>query len=1413
MANNEVKLKLSVDGARAVLSDFDRVRSGMSGVSDAAATASGAMRALGAAFSVGAAVAWGKAMINAADSMNDMSQRVGIAVRDLAKYELAASQSGTTMETLAKGIKGLATNLVEHGTALKKAGIDTSNADKAMQQLANVFASMPDGVEKTNLAVKLFGKAGMDMIPMLNLGAEGLETAAEKTAAYATQMATMAPLADAFNDNLSVMSLNSKTLSMTMFNEVLPSLVKVTDAMTKTNDQGNSLASIFGKGLRIAFETVALIASDVVYMFASVGREIGGIAAQVVAAATGNWSGFSAISDAMKEDAKNARIELDRFQENLVNRAEKAQTSYNKRQGFGEQSKSTASGSAILGALGADKSAADAVKAANALLKEQIELAKWNTKAVDELFDAQEKTRLQTEDKIKTARTTLEQIEFETRLLEMNTEQRAQATLERELEREGIVKGTLAYDAYIVKLREAVTIKTGKEAGIKAADDMREAQKKAAEESSKYWEDALMRAFESGKGFFQSLWDTIKNTLKTQVLKVMVSATGMTGMSAAGASDLGGSGSGNLLGVASSLGNIYNTISAGFAGLGDSVAFAAQDMGAWLVNNTSGVLNEAGASLMQGAGTFGTVAGYAAGAAAGLAIGNAISGQYGSSNTVTAGTIIGSVVGGPIGGAIGGAIGGIINRAFGMGDTEVRATGTQGTFSGDSFTGSNYATMHQDGGWFRSDRDWTNTSAIDPATVSAWSTAFAGVKGSVAGMAASLGLATDKISAYSKAVDIAAGTTAEQITALFTGMADDMALAAAPSLAQFAKTGEVASTTLARLSGSLQTVNMWLGTLDHTLLAVSLSGGDAASKLADAFGGLDAMATASKAYYDLFWTDAERLSDTAINVAKGLALVGQAMPATKDAFREVVTALDLTTDAGRNTYAVMLALAPEFAQVADAADTARQATQDMSDAMGKTVAGAFAELRDLVEAAEGDLVDAFNSAASALADTATRFASIQDIFKGFAQSLAGATGAGQSLAYLRGEFTRLSDLARLGDASAASSAVGVGDQLAAKIIATSGSRTQADLQLARLAAQANATASIAEQQKTIAQQQLDTLKEVVGKLVDVEGKTLSVEEAMNTLRVLQSVENTSIAGAIAGGFGNLLASGGLTLDGVAKSTAAIAKGNELAASILSGINTMAGIQQAQEAERLAIAKAAEDERIRQAKISELNQTGLSAAQAYQSVSSSQQAAVGGVKASISDIWSLASAYGLTLQAQVGQTGNTAQFGVDEAGKFAATYNQISGDPGNFAAFKSAFYAAGGVYDRTYGQASILAALAGQVTTASAELERQRELVRALGGTPAFASGGSFTGGLRIVGEHGPELEATGPSRIFNADQTRSLLQSGGGSEVVAELRALRQSNEDMRSELRAIASASVKTAKILGRVTQDGESITTTVLA
>lgn len=100
------------------------------------------------------------------------------------------------------------------------------------------------------------------------------------------------------------------------------------------------------------------------------------------------------------------------------------------------------------------------------------------------------------------------------------------------------------------------------------------------------------------------------------------------------------------------------------------------------------------------------------------------------------------------------------------------------------------------------------------------------------------------------------------------------------------------------------------------------------------------------------------------------------------------------------------------------------------------------------------------------------------------------------------------------------------------------------------------------------------------------------------------------------------------------------------------------------------------------------------------------------------------------------------------------------------------------------------------------------------GLPAFAGGGFHSGGLRLVGEKGPEIEATGAARIWNADQTRNMLGGGGDSdeEVLAALAGIQASLNNLGYEVRAVAGHTNKTARILTRVTQDGEALTTTPL-
>ncbi|MBS5841848.1 MAG: DUF4214 domain-containing protein, partial [Pseudomonas sp.] len=93
--------------------------------------------------------------------------------------------------------------------------------------------------------------------------------------------------------------------------------------------------------------------------------------------------------------------------------------------------------------------------------------------------------------------------------------------------------------------------------------------------------------------------------------------------------------------------------------------------------------------------------------------------------------------------------------------------------------------------------------------------------------------------------------------------------------------------------------------------------------------------------------------------------------------------------------------------------------------------------------------------------------------------------------------------------------------------------------------------------------------------------------------------------------------------------------------------------------------------------------------------------------------------------------------------------------------------------------------------------------------PGYASGGDFGGGLRLVGENGPELEVTGPSRIFNANQTASMLRGGGDSGATAEeVRALRR---DIESNATYMAKLTKAVADGIDTLVNSGVQINGTV--
>lgn len=167
---------------------------------------------------------------------------------------------------------------------------------------------------------------------------------------------------------------------------------------------------------------------------------------------------------------------------------------------------------------------------------------------------------------------------------------------------------------------------------------------------------------------------------------------------------------------------------------------------------------------------------------------------------------------------------------------------------------------------------------------------------------------------------------------------------------EYAKTGETAIETLTRLATSLTNVNGVFDMLGATMLDASLAGGDAASKILDAFGGAEAFNAATGAFYESYYSEAERMAKSTELLGKEFAKAGVEMPATKDAYRALVKEQLDAGEGGAELAAKLMKLGPAFAQATDYAEQAKEQAAEavrtmLSDAgiSGETIAD---KLRD-----------------------------------------------------------------------------------------------------------------------------------------------------------------------------------------------------------------------------------------------------------------------------------------------------------------------------------------------------------------------------------------------------------------------------------------------------------------------------------
>jgi phage-related minor tail protein len=974
--------------------------------------------------------------------------------------------------------------------------------------------------------------------------------------------------------------------------------------------------------------------------------------------------------------------------------------------------------------------------------------------------------------------------------------------------------------------------------------------------------DTFVNIFEDGAGTFKRLGQTLKAalldmlyqmTVKRWIINIGASMGATGGIFAAGNAVAGQGGSAlGLLGNASSIAGNWGAIS-GWAGGGMSTANAA---GSIFANATGTGID----GLLATNGAYGTAAG-----------GGFMSGLATAAPWIAGGLLVANALGlFRTTERKGGGLVGTLGQAGGVHDVDLMRKG------GTLFSGPD---------WFTED---LGVSKLDKII----QTQFDASKAAIKGFAETLGLSTEKIDGFTTALgtqtmgdhgqlgirldkdgkplsdqevqaaiaeaikagsnelaQLLIGTWTETTRTVQRQVVENMGATLSdygggggyasrtvteqvtdrtykPS--EFAREGEQAIDTLTRLATSLGTVNGIFDTLGLTLYETSMKGGDLASQLADAAGGLDKLQAASANYYQNFYSAAEQHDIALRQLGKQFEALGVVMPATRDEFRHLVESLDLITEGGRTTFAALMNLSGSFAAVVPAVEEISSSTSEMGRAMGDA-ARATEDLAAMARKAEDEarraseraaqdaaqaIVKAAQDAASAASEAARKaseahskasamtdrvFAELRKQFDKALQAARTMVDTAQAIAQMTGERSRAlyGEIPESRQYGAAAGNAFIDDAL--RTMLQGGAMPKTD-ELSRAIDSAVAGLDV-NNYASVAQFQADKaiLAAKLGAMEKVAGKQLTEGEQQVEL-LQQQLEHWD------------------------EQLSVLRDTQVSVTSIDDGVRQLSGLMAAESAAAGA-AREAQD-RYAQASLAlqQAQQAQQGAAQQPGSIAGAYNSAVADIRAASwygNGDWGEARGLKLSeLSTAIGvDAGDLArllvQQGLSLHGDLITTRDAYGDHDAEAAAIRAAKWYGSGNWDDARG--SSLIGLAKSMGVDPVDLERRliaegmQVSADGIVLSKRYAQGGLHSGGWRLVGEQGPEVEFTGPARYWSFDQSRSMLSGGGGGneELIAENRALRAKVDQLIARLDRVAAATETSARLMDRVTANGNAMRT----
>jgi hypothetical protein len=192
-------------GLAAVQKKLTSWGAGLAGVGGVMSAAAGAV--------IAPLMAAAKAFADSGSQIHDMSQATGVGAESLSALKYAAEQSGASVDDVGAAMKGMAkfTLALKDGgeeatDTLKTLGLSANDflaasPEKRLEMVAEALTHVEDPGLKAAYAMKLLGKGGAALLPMLSDGAAGLQAMTDQARAFnLTTSEEGAAKADALGD-------------------------------------------------------------------------------------------------------------------------------------------------------------------------------------------------------------------------------------------------------------------------------------------------------------------------------------------------------------------------------------------------------------------------------------------------------------------------------------------------------------------------------------------------------------------------------------------------------------------------------------------------------------------------------------------------------------------------------------------------------------------------------------------------------------------------------------------------------------------------------------------------------------------------------------------------------------------------------------------------------------------------------------------------------------------------------------------------------------------------------------------------------------------------------------------------------------------------------------------------------------